>query len=338
MILGLSLIIAFLSYLIYRRLCAEVATSTGARGTSTSRDNTFPAIPMWPFLSALLYQQPPTATSTTVKWPSSCLPEPVGPAVSSPNSTPRATPAAAPTIQLEDIPQISLSAPTCTVEINVISDGDDDDEDDYVPSFPSLNSAQRASGGISSLISPASNPTSSLLSSSKSASLFMPPPPIPIRGRNPKGTVRYATIPQLSPSPPSAASVLRQNPNGTARSRLVAAGIGASGVAAGNGLTLPKSRGTVPSEMSKNRKKVILEPGHSPLDWARLQRSGIDLRVHITPKLFGRCSSLSWLNRRLTGLFSGSTSFSSHQSPAFSTCQALESTRGHLDGPQWSRI
>lgn len=73
--------------------------------------------------------------------------------------------------------------------------------------------------------------------------------------------------------------MLRQNPNGIARSRLAAAGIGASGVAAGNGLTLPKSRGTVPSEISKSRKKVILEPGHSPLDWARLQRSGIDLRV-----------------------------------------------------------
>jgi hypothetical protein len=29
----------------------------------------------------------------------------------------------------------------------------------------------------------------------------------------------------------------------------------------------------------KRRQKVILEPGHSPLDWARLKSSGKDLRV-----------------------------------------------------------
>lgn len=304
MILGLSVIIAFLSYLIYRRLCAEVATSTtGARGT---RNNTFPAIPMWPFLSALLFQQPSpstTVTSAAAKWPS-YSPEPSAPvdlAVSSPDSTPKASPAA-PTIQVEDIPQISLSAPT--VRINVI-DEDNDDGDDYVPSFPSINSAQRASGGISSLISSTSNLSSSSVSS-KSAALFMPPPPIPIRGRNPKGTIRYASIPHVSSSPPSSASVLRQNPNGAARSRLVAAGIGASGVAAGNGLTLPKSRGTVPSEISKNRRKVILEPGHSPLDWARLQRSGIDLRVHSLALNFWL---ISYHCCRLTGLFLGSAPF-----------------------------
>jgi hypothetical protein len=44
-------------------------------------------------------------------------------------------------------------------------------------------------------------------------------------------------------------------------------------VAAGTGLTLPGRKNN-----SKSR-KVVLEPGHSPLDWARLQKSGVDLRV-----------------------------------------------------------
>jgi hypothetical protein len=80
----------------------------------------------------------------------------------------------------------------------------------------------------------------------------------------------------------------RQNPAAAARapprSQLAVQGAGASGVAAGNGLTLPGRQG-------KSRKKVVLNPGHSPLDWARLQKSGINLRVclflipapHISP-------------------------------------------------------
>lgn len=48
-------------------------------------------------------------------------------------------------------------------------------------------------------------------------------------------------------------------------------------MAAGNGLTLPNQQKSATSS-SSNRKKVVLEPGHSPLDWARLQRSGVDLR------------------------------------------------------------
>lgn len=32
---------------------------------------------------------------------------------------------------------------------------------------------------------------------------------------------------------------------------------------------------------NKLRRKVILEPGHSPLDWARLKNSGADLSVKI---------------------------------------------------------
>lgn len=33
------------------------------------------------------------------------------------------------------------------------------------------------------------------------------------------------------------------------------------------------------TKQPRGRQKVILEPGHSPLDWARLKSSGKDLRV-----------------------------------------------------------
>ena len=41
---------------------------------------------------------------------------------------------------------------------------------------------------------------------------------------------------------------------------------------------LAPSISTLPPK-NRPRQKVILEPGHSPLDWARLKSSGTDLRV-----------------------------------------------------------
>lgn len=46
--------------------------------------------------------------------------------------------------------------------------------------------------------------------------------------------------------------------------------------AAPNGRLLAATSSTRPA--SKSRKPVVLSPGHSPLDWARLQQSGADLR------------------------------------------------------------
>ncbi|PWW73043.1 hypothetical protein C7212DRAFT_285412 [Tuber magnatum] len=165
---------------------------------------------------------------------------PSSPDLLSPETTPKAlVPSAAPIVEISAIPQISLLADDgiCRDDsrvrgVNSHSDGEwvgggGTDDDGIPPSFPSLNSAQRASGEISSL-----------------------------------------TISLSSSTPP---------PSSAARSRLAAVGLGASGVAAGSGLTLPNQRKSATSS-SSSRKKVILEPGHSPLDWARLQRSGADLR------------------------------------------------------------
>jgi hypothetical protein len=42
--------------------------------------------------------------------------------------------------------------------------------------------------------------------------------------------------------------------------------------------TLAPSVSTLPPQ-NRPRQKVVLAPGHSPLDWARLKSSGADLRV-----------------------------------------------------------
>jgi hypothetical protein len=47
---------------------------------------------------------------------------------------------------------------------------------------------------------------------------------------------------------------------------------------------LAPSVSTLPPQ-SRPRQKVILAPGHSPLDWARLKSSGTDLRVPLSLRL-----------------------------------------------------
>ena len=105
-----------------------------------------------------------------------------------------------------------------------------EEEDDVAPSFPALDSAQRASSSRT-LDVPRILGDSAL----------MPPPPVPAPIRNPLGT----------PSP------------------------------SGGGLLPPSTTTKNPtlSPAQKKRQKVALAPGHSPLDWANLKKSGEDLRV-----------------------------------------------------------
>ncbi|KAI9894877.1 MAG: hypothetical protein M1814_000097 [Vezdaea aestivalis] len=118
------------------------------------------------------------------------------------------------------------------------------------PSFPALNSAQRAGNGQAHIPQPVPP---------KLSALNMPPPPrpnpLPNRGR---GT-------QLSRT------------NGS--------------------LALPPTATQIPPKPSK---KVLLAPGHSPLDWARLTAEGSDLRglPPGSPLLRVRPSELSKHNKR----------------------------------------
>ncbi|RDW87422.1 hypothetical protein BP5796_03116 [Coleophoma crateriformis] len=101
-------------------------------------------------------------------------------------------------------------------------------EDNSIPSFPAANSAQRASGG--------------------------------------RGPPRLNAVPQVQPplrsptaslmSPPMRSPLPNRNP--TSSSSL------------GSGLAPPPTHSAIPSKPSK---KVLLTPGHSPLDWARLTSS-----------------------------------------------------------------
>ncbi|KAI5818033.1 hypothetical protein BZA77DRAFT_308210 [Pyronema omphalodes] len=223
--------------------------------------------PMWPFVSNLLRSSQSHLDSSSPDHrvtPSLCVGNPAesSPSAasssssssstnlvtsSSPDTTPKARAIDHPT-SMQAIPEISLLP-----EVENTGDGADDD-DDLPPMFPAMNSAQRA--GV----------PSSLPVNNKLPPTSMPPPPIPNRNPRMQNPSSWGTV----PAPGS-----RQNPAAAARapprSQLAVQGAGASGVAAGSGLTLPGRQG-------KSRKKVILNPGHSPLDWARLQKSGINLR------------------------------------------------------------
>lgn len=239
MILVGAVLVALLTYLAYRRLPylhhprhqhhhhhTTPAHHHRNHRKPHSATNSPPRL-MWPFISTVLSRSEPAPDKSRVPAKATT------PLADTTPADPETTPKAKPIGDSNGIPQISLA--------------DEADDDDTPPSFPALNSAQRAGGAASSL--PPLRPSYS----------SMPPPPIPTR--NPRFQ---------NPSQWSA-------PSAGGRNRLAPVGAGASGVAAGNGLSLPNRRGGSSSAPKKSR-KVVLEPGHSPLDWARLQKSGMDLR------------------------------------------------------------
>ncbi|KAL2061413.1 hypothetical protein VTL71DRAFT_7686 [Oculimacula yallundae] len=121
-------------------------------------------------------------------------------------------------------PQAPLSVPTFSLG-NGITDGqDEEDEEPSAPSFPAMNSAQRASGGTS-------GPPK--LNAQPSPGLMLPPSRSPLPNRGP---------------PPSSSSQ--------------------------SSLLPPPTHTSIPS---KPRRKVLLTPGHSPLDWARLTSTSSNL-------------------------------------------------------------
>ncbi|TGZ76433.1 hypothetical protein EX30DRAFT_375502 [Ascodesmis nigricans] len=168
----------------------------------------------------------------------------------------------------------ALKPSASSLSVPKISLDDEIDDDDAPSSFPAMNSAQRAAGSSNSLSALPRRPQSML------------PPPRPSRN-------------------PNAAARARANPNSGG---LQVRGVGAAGVAATSGLTLPGTRPGAASARSNARKssrRIILEPGHSPLDWARLQRSGVDLRgvpfshmIKVPPSLLaqhGRGADQVWM-------------------------------------------
>ncbi|KAM0255105.1 hypothetical protein ACHAQJ_006109 [Trichoderma viride] len=129
----------------------------------------------------------------------------------------------------------------------------------------------------------------SLSLSADPASMMMPPPPLP-SSRSPNGR-----IPSLNQFPA---------PNSAQRARGPAPNRGPPASSSSSGLAPPP---TLSSKPSKPSRKVVLTPGHSPLDWAQISGPNADLRgvassasyMRITPSMLkvqtGRKGKDAWM-------------------------------------------
>ena len=170
------------------------------------------------------------------------------------------TPKAVPAIVANGmaVPSLSLSAP-----------GDDDDDEDDTdkmppPMFPSPFSAQRAGASADpSCALPSasvSSPFPSPASPSPSANGLMAPPPRP-QPRVVPGAAAASSLSALNAARRPANNLPLPIPNRGPPLRSPAA------PSSSFSLAPPPSSTTKPNKPSR---KVVLEPGHSPLDWARL--------------------------------------------------------------------
>jgi cytochrome b involved in lipid metabolism len=157
--------------------------------------------------------------------------------------------------------------PVPTFSLNSSDPESDDDEEENLPppQFPALNSAQRASSTGSSVLVPRTsrypdpkvqqNGTSTMKPPNQG---LMAPPALPsLSFSNSLRIPSTGPIPNRGPAP--SASALRP-------------------------LAL------APPPVPNPRKKVLLAPGHSPLDWANLQRthpnlSGVPRLMRVTPSM-----------------------------------------------------
>ncbi|KAI9768719.1 MAG: hypothetical protein M1840_004714 [Geoglossum simile] len=235
-------------------------------------------------ISFLVYRHPPTSWSSIYAflfrlWPGRRLEEPGGelgrpdarrggsgdltvhrtvPEESQKDTTgPRSVPESTIALAPQTNSQAALKPPHASPSVPLLSlDESSSSDDDSAPSFPSKYSAQRASP---------------LLSSDHSLQTLQSKP------QNHHPVQATGGIPMAPPPRPSSSyNSMRTRPSPTALS--LPAPIGAATIptrSGGNSLTLPP---TATQKPPKPRKKVLLAPGHSPLDWARLQASGADLR------------------------------------------------------------
>lgn len=243
-------------------------------------------------LVLLIYNHPlPTMQKYLPQWfwqiPSRDGSEDTGPVVDG-DHEPKSRREAGPDVEIsieepseaETTPKASASRTYSTVpSLSLDSDGQDkkettpDSKNSPPPSFPAANSAQRASAML--------QPPRSV-SNDQVASSLMPPPakPTPIsRGLQP-GQAPSLRAPTTGPLP-------NRGPPASSQQRV-------------SGSLAPAA--TVSS--SDSRGKVLLKPGHSPMDWAALTRSsssrlsGVDTFQRVTPsqlrKMTGRKGKPAW--------------------------------------------
>ncbi|KAL1591345.1 hypothetical protein SLS60_012089 [Paraconiothyrium brasiliense] len=188
----------------------------------------------------------------------------------SPEGTPKATPS----------DSANGAVPTFTLAAHESSD--EDEEDNLPPpSFPALNSAQRASAPSPAISMPPPPKVAPMAPPARPASSLMPPP-----------TLKASNLRAL----PTSTQGLRVPTTGPLPNR---GPVPNRGPPTSNGGLMPTATVKTPN----SRGKVLLSPGHSPLDWANLQRSGTNLAgvpslLRVTPAMLkennGRKGKPAW--------------------------------------------
>lgn len=145
----------------------------------------------------------------------------------------------------ETTPKALPAKPASDVPSFTLSDNDEKEKDEAtsppfpaIPSFPAANSAQRASA-----MPPPPRPTTQM------AVGLMPPPARPSPGLRPSAASSLR-VPSTGPLP-------NRGPPSNSQQRI------SSSLSPNGAVKTPNSRG-----------KVLLSPGHSPMDWAALIKSG----------------------------------------------------------------
>jgi cytochrome b involved in lipid metabolism len=159
------------------------------------------------------------------------------------------SPYSTPNVQAADAP----SPPSISLD-----ESDEESDDLPPPSFPAINSSQRAAGPS---INPQRAPPNASLPGNGVNGLMPPPARLLIPNRRPPTISNSLRVPSNGPVP--------------YRGPL------------SNSLAPPSSSATA---IPNPRKKVLLTPGHSPLDWANLQRSsaslsGVKSLLRVTPSM-----------------------------------------------------
>ncbi|KAF1951676.1 hypothetical protein CC80DRAFT_191398 [Byssothecium circinans] len=173
-----------------------------------------------------------------------------------------------------------VAIPTFTLDEHESSDDDEDESNLPPPSFPAANSVQRASAPSVGVMTPPPNPA------------FMAPP------ARPSSPSLMAPPPRINPSNLRALPTIAQSMRVPTTGPLPNRGpVPNRGPPTSNG-------GLAPTLKTPNaRNKVLLSPGHSPLDWANLQRSGKNLSgvpslIRVTPSMLkeknGRKGKPAW--------------------------------------------
>lgn len=310
MLVGISILVACATFFAYLQLPGASShdqpdastpnpNSTTVSGSTSQQSNSFPAL-MWAFLCAslgvsssrrgrgsgggqspsprglggkaasvgssasiqlpLLPQGSPFPISTSSTSPSATSLPAISPMprmkVVSPEESPDATPRARPV----EFPNGVASIPFIQLSI------EDEEIDDTPPTFPAINSAQRARSITNeNSISLYPQKLNGNTPSSQPVGSFMPPPPLPqIRGRNPRSQPTILPSAARGPAPQRTPFL-----SGTAGGTALTVNGGISSIGSG-GLPVPSIYREPPT---KTNRKVTLEPGHSPLDWARLCRT-----------------------------------------------------------------